>query len=76
MKKIGLCTHFSEADERAFNFAPDLVRKHSWQLTICYWLNSPYSLRRDMVYSTLHESGEPQPITPKLLMKLELALRQ
>ena len=76
MKKIGLCTHFSQTDEWAFNFALDLVQKQEWQLTICHWLNSPYSMRRDMVYPTLHEGGEPQPITPELLTKLELELRQ
>jgi hypothetical protein len=76
MKTIGLCTHFSQTDEWAFNFALELARKHSWKLTICHWLNSPYSLRRDMVYPTLSEGGEPQPITPELLTKLELELRQ
>ena len=76
MKKIGLCTHFSETDEWAFNFALELVRRQGWQLTICHWLNSPYSLRRDIVYPTLHAGGEPQPITPELLTKLELELRQ
>jgi hypothetical protein len=76
MKKIGLCTHFSQTDEWAFNFALELVRRQKWQLTICHWLNSPYSLRRDMVYPTLHEGGELQPITPALLTQLELDLRQ
>ena len=76
MKKIGLCTHFSQTDEWAFNFALELVRRQKWQLTICHWLNSPYSLRRDMVYPTLHEGGELQPITPALLTQLELELRQ
>jgi hypothetical protein len=76
MKKIGLCTHFSETDEWAFNYALELARKNDWQLTICHWLNSPYSLRRDMVYPSLREDGEPQPVTPKLLTQLELELRQ
>lgn len=76
MKKIGLCTHFSQSDEWAFEFALALVRRNDWQLTICHWLSSPYSLRRDMVYPTLHDSGEPQPVTPKLLTQLELELRQ
>jgi hypothetical protein len=76
MKKIGLCTHFSETDEWAFNFALELVRRQDWQLTICHWLDSPYSLRRDMVYPTLHEGGEPRLITPALLTQLELELRQ
>ena len=76
MKKIGLCTHFSQTDEWAFDFALKLVNRQRWQLTICHWLNSPYSLRRDMVFTTLRETGELQPITPKLLTQLELELRQ
>ena len=76
MKKIGLCTHFSQTDEWAFDFALKLVRRQGWQLTICHWLNSPYSLRRDVVYPSLYEGGEPQPITPALLTQLELELRQ
>lgn len=76
MKSIGLCTHFSQTDEWAFNFALDLARKHEWQLTICHWLDSPYNLRRDMVYPSLQQDGEPQPATPELLTQLELELRQ
>lgn len=76
MKKIGLCTHFSRTDEWAFDFALELVRRQGWQLILCHWLNSPYNLRRDLVYPTLHEDGEPLPVTPKLLTQLELDLRQ
>ncbi len=76
MKKIGFCTHFSKTDEWAFAFALGLARQHNWQLTICHWLNSPYRLRRDMVYPTLEQTGEPESITPKLLTQLELELRQ
>ena len=76
MKKIGLCTHFSQTDDWAFDFALELVRRNDWQLTICHWLTSPYRLRRDMVYPTLHKGGDLQPITPRLLTQLELELRQ
>jgi hypothetical protein len=76
MKKIGLCTHFSQSDEWAFDFALELVRRNDWQLTICHWLDSPYSLRRDMVYPTLRKDGEPEHITSRLLTQLELELRQ
>ena len=76
MKKIGLCTHFSPTDEWAFNFALELVRRQGWQLVICHWLGSPYNLRRDMVYPSLQQDGEPQPATPELLTQLELELRQ
>jgi hypothetical protein len=76
MKKIGLCTHFSHTDDWAFEFALGLVRTQGWQLIICHWVHSPYSLRRDMVYSSLTDHSKIQPISPKLLTKLELDLRQ
>jgi hypothetical protein len=75
MKKIGFCTHFSQADDWAFDFALDLVRRRNWQLNICHWLNSPYRLRRDLIYPSLQNEGELQPITPRLLARLELDLR-
>jgi hypothetical protein len=76
MKTIGFCTHFSETDAWALEFALDLARNHDWQLTICHWLNSPYNLRRDMVYTSLQEQNELRPVTPQLLTQLELQLRQ
>lgn len=76
MHKIGLCTHFSQTDDWAFDFALDLVRRRDWQLTICHWLDSPYLFRRDMVYPTLRQLGEPENITPALLTQFELELRQ
>jgi hypothetical protein len=76
MKKIGFCTHFTQTDAWAFDYALGLARRHDWQLTICHWLNSPYNLRRDLVYPSLDKDGEAQPITPKLLIQLELELRQ
>ena len=76
MKKIGLCTRFSQADEWAFDFALALARRQKWQLVICHWLNSPYNLRRDMVYASLGETEAPQAISPELLTQLELELRQ
>jgi hypothetical protein len=76
MKKIGFCTHFTQTDNWAFDYALGLARRHEWQLTVCHWLNSPYNLRRDMVYSSLHEKAHLQPVTPQLLTRLELELRQ
>jgi hypothetical protein len=76
MKTIGLCTHFAESDEWALDFALEVVKRQGWQLTICHWLESPYSLRRDIVYPSLNKTGEPQSITPELLNQLELELRQ
>ncbi|MEW6404283.1 MAG: hypothetical protein AB1649_20995 [Chloroflexota bacterium] len=75
MKKIGFCTHFTQTDSWAFDYALRLARSHNWQLTVCHWLNSPYNLRRDVVYSSLHEKANLQPVTPRLLTRLELELR-
>jgi len=76
MKTIGLCTHFTQTDAWAFDYALGLVHRHDWKLTICHWLNSPYSLRRDMVYASLQDQEQLQTITPALLTRLELELRQ
>lgn len=77
MKTIGLCTHFTQTDEWAFDYALRLARSHGWQLNICHWLNSPYDLRRDLVYPDLFAAGQAvEPITPALLNRLELQLRQ
>jgi hypothetical protein len=76
MKTIGFCTHFSQSDAWAFDFALDLARQRNWQLNICHWLNSPYNLRRDIVYTSLFDKGETQHISPSMLTSLELKLRQ
>jgi hypothetical protein len=76
MKTIGFCTHFTQTDEWAFDYALSLARARGWQLTICHWLHSPYSLRRDMVYPYLKRIGQVQPVTPALLTALELELRE
>jgi hypothetical protein len=76
MKTIGLCTHFTETDEWAFDYAFDLARSRAWQLNICHWLESPYTIRRDIVYDSLFEPTETATVTPELLNKLELKLRE
>jgi hypothetical protein len=73
---LGLCTHFTQTDEWAFDYAFHLVQIRGWQLNICHWLRSPYVLRRDIVQDDLFQDGEPRPITRELLNKLELQLRE
>lgn len=75
MTTLGLCTHFSETDEWAFDYAIRLVQKHAWQLNICHWLHSPFLLRRDVVDDDLFHPTQTQVITPDLLTKLEYQLR-
>jgi hypothetical protein len=76
MKTVGLCTHFAQTDEWAFDYAFNLVQSRGLQLNICHWLESPYKIRRDMVYDDLFEPGKTVTVTPGLLNKLELQLRE
>jgi hypothetical protein len=76
MTTVGLCTHFTQADDWAFDYALGLVRQHNWQLNICHWLHSPFRLRRDIVQSDLFKPGEEVAVTPQLLVHLEQQLRQ
>lgn len=76
MKTIGLCTHFTESDEWAFNYAFQLAQRRQLQLNICHWLASPYTVRRDMVYTDLFKHQEAAPVSPQILNRLELQLRE
>lgn len=76
MTTLGLCTHFTETDRWAFEFAFDLVQKRGWQLNICHWLHSPYRLRRDLVQDNLLAGGKTAPVSPQLLTRLERELRE
>ena len=76
MKTIGLCTHFTETDEWAFRYAFKLAQTRQLQLNICHWLESPYKIRRDIVYNDLFAHQKTVPVTPAVLNKLELNLRE
>lgn len=76
MTTIGFCTHFNQTDEWAFNFALQLARRNHWQMIICHWLQSPYSLRRDLVNDDLFSPKNTVPVDEKLLVKLEYQLRE
>ena len=76
MKTIGLCTHFTANDEWAFDYAFKLARQRQLTLNICHWLESPYTLRRDLVYPEFAGQGEVVPVTPQILNQMEMQLRQ
>jgi len=76
MQNIGLCTHFTETDDWAFEYALELARSRHCHLNICHWLKSPYQIRRDIVFDDLFTPQETVSITPQLLNKFELQLRQ
>ncbi|GAB4529629.1 MAG: hypothetical protein Kow0063_06850 [Anaerolineae bacterium] len=76
MKSIGLCTHFTQTDEWAFDYALKLAQTHGARLNICHWLESPYTIRRDIVYNDLFKPTRTVNVTPELLTRLELQLRE
>jgi hypothetical protein len=76
MKVVGLCTHFTQTDEWAFDYAFTLAQQRRIQLNICHWLESPYQIRRDIVYDDLFEPTGTVAITPELLSSFELQLRE
>jgi hypothetical protein len=76
MKTIGLCTHFTQTDEWAFDYALNLAQSRAWQLTICHWLESPYTIRRDIVYDNLFKPTKTMTVTPELVNRLEFQLRE
>jgi hypothetical protein len=76
MKSVGLCTHFMQTDEWAFDYALKLAQTRGARLNICHWLESPYKIRRDIVYADLFQPTETVNVTPELLNRLELQLRE
>lgn len=76
MTTIGFCTHFTETDEWAFEYALRLARGRGWQLNICHWLYSPYLLRRDLIADDLFHPEKTTAVNPSLLVKLERQLRE
>ncbi len=76
MKNVGLCTHFTKTDEWAFEYALNLVRTHQFHLNICHWVESPYKIRRDIIYNNLLSHQKTVPVSPKIITKLELELRE
>jgi hypothetical protein len=76
MKNIGLCTHFTETDEWAFEYALKLAQARHCLLKICHWLESPYQLRRDLVFDDLFAPQKTVSSTPQILTSFELQLRQ
>ncbi|MDQ7784065.1 MAG: universal stress protein [Desulfomonilaceae bacterium] len=48
---VGLCAIFSRQGDWAFDYALALARHHQTRLNIFHFLESPYSFRRDVVFS-------------------------
>ncbi|MCL5124658.1 MAG: universal stress protein [Deltaproteobacteria bacterium] len=74
MNGIGLCAIFSRQGDWAFDYALVLARKHETRLNIFHFLESPYTLRRDVVFV---DAGKTQTevVTPELIAQKDKELR-
>jgi len=72
---VGLCAIFSRQGDWAFDYALQLARHHSARLNIFYFLESPYKMRRDIVFSDA-DKKETVPVTPDLIARRDQELRE
>ncbi|MFC1835108.1 universal stress protein [Thermodesulfobacteriota bacterium] len=75
MKGIGLCAIFSQQGDWAFDYALSLARNHKTRLNIFHFLESPYALRRDVVFVDA-EKKKTAPVTPELITEKDKAMRE
>ncbi|MEW6532366.1 MAG: universal stress protein [Thermodesulfobacteriota bacterium] len=75
MKGIGLCAIFSRQGDWAFDYALSLARHHKTKLNIFHFLESPYALRRDVVFVDA-DKKETAPVSPELIAKKDKEMRE
>ncbi|MEI7449230.1 MAG: universal stress protein [Desulfomonile sp.] len=74
MNGIGLCAVFSRQGDWAFDYALSLARHHKTKLNVFHFLESPYALRRDVVFVDA-EKTKTAPVTPDLIAKKDEEMR-
>ena len=74
MQGVGLCAIFSRQGDWAFDFALSLARKHHTKLNIFHFLESPYMIRRDVVFVDA-DKKKTAPVTPELIAEKDKELR-
>ena len=72
---IGLCAIFSRQGDWAFDFALSLARSHKAKLNIFHFLESPYTLRRDVVFVDA-EKTQTARVTPEFIAQKDKQLRE
>ena len=75
MRGIGLCALFSRQGDWAFDYALWLARKHKTRLNVFHFLESPYTLRRDVVFVDA-EKQETAVVSPELVAQKDRELRE
>lgn len=74
MNGVGLCAIFSQQGDWAFDYALSLARKHKTRLNIFHFLESPYAIRRDIVFVDAKKE-KTAPVTPELIAEKDKELR-
>ena len=75
MNGIGLCAIFSRQGDWAFDYALALARHHKCKLNIFHFLESPYTLRRDVVFVDA-EKKETAQVSPELIAKKDKEMHE
>jgi hypothetical protein len=74
MQGVGLCAIFSQQGDWAFDYALWLARKNHCRLNIFHFLESPYTVRRDVVFVD-EKKQETVKVTPDFIAKKDKDLR-
>jgi len=74
MKGIGLCAIFSRQGDWAFDYALNLARKHKTKLNVFHFLESPYAVRRDVVFVDAKKE-KTAVVTPEIIAEKDKELR-
>jgi len=74
MQGVGLAAFFSQQGDWAFDYALSLARRHKTKLNVFQFLESPYALRRDIVFVDAKKE-DTAPVTPELIAEKDKELR-
>lgn len=74
MNGVGLCATFSRQGDWAFDYALSLARSHKTKLNVFQFLESPYTMRRDVVFVDAAKT-KTAPVTPDLIAQKDKELR-
>ncbi len=72
---VGLCAFFSKQGDWAFDYALALARYHNVKLNIFHFLESPYRMRRDIVFVDAQRTKTGY-VTPEFLAQKDRELRE
>jgi hypothetical protein len=75
MNGVGLCAVFSRQGDWAFDYALSLARHYKTKLNIFHFLESPYMLRRDVVFVDAEKTKTAQ-VSPELITQKDREMRE